>query len=66
VKPIGFRVESNFQRALEKANEVYSAGFDPEHFERQEIWAKLRQSGLVDLSHPWSSQNPPTEGTDKP
>jgi hypothetical protein len=56
--PIGFRPEKDFQRALEKANAVYRAGFDPDHFERQEMWEKLRGSGLVELSHPWSAGNP--------
>jgi hypothetical protein len=53
-----FRPERNFRRAIEKANAVYLLGFDPEHFERQEMWAKCRYSGLVDLSHPWSAGNP--------
>jgi hypothetical protein len=57
-EPIGFRPEKNFQRALEKANAVYLAGFDPEYFERQEIWQKARLSGLIDLSQPWSPGNP--------
>jgi hypothetical protein len=51
----GFRPERNFQRAVEKAKAAYLFGFDSDYFERQEMWAKLRQSGLVDLSHPWSS-----------
>jgi hypothetical protein len=53
-----FRPEQNFQRALEKARTAYLFGFDPEYFERQEIWARARQSGLVALSHPWSQGNP--------
>ncbi len=53
-----FRPEKNFQRALEKARTVYLFGFDPEYFERQENWARARQSGLVTLSHPWSAANP--------
>src|SRR5205823_6052330 len=57
-KPAGFLPEKNFQRALTKANAIYLFGFDPEHFERQETWAKARQSGLIDLSHQWSSSNP--------
>jgi hypothetical protein len=60
-EPVGFRPEKNFQRALAKANTIYLFGFDREYFERQEIWAKLRLSGLVDLSHPWSEANPPIE-----
>jgi len=56
-----FRPERNFQRAIEKAKAVYFFGFDSEYFERQEMWAKLRQSGLVDLSHPWSHGNPLAE-----
>jgi hypothetical protein len=59
--PTGFRPEKNFQRALTKANAIYLFGFDPEYFERQEIWAKARQSGLIDLSHPWSSGSPIAE-----
>ena len=51
----GFRPERNFQRAVEKAKTAYLYGFDPEYFERQEAWAKLRQAGLVNLSHPWSA-----------
>jgi hypothetical protein len=57
-EPVGFRLETKFQRAVEKANAVYIVGFDPEHFERQQIWVKVRQAGLVDLSHPWSSGSP--------
>jgi len=57
-----FRSEQNFQRAVEKAKTAYFYGFDPEFFERQEMWAKLRQSGLICLSHPWSSANLPSEG----
>ena len=53
-----FRPERNFRRAVQKANAVYLFGFDPEYFERQEIWAKVRLAGLVDLSHPWSEGNP--------
>jgi hypothetical protein len=56
--PTGFRPEKNFQRALAKANAIYLFGFDPEYFERQEVWAKARQSGLINLSHPWSVQHP--------
>jgi hypothetical protein len=55
---IGFRPERNFRRAVEKANAVYLFGFDPEYFERQEIWAKARLAGLVDLSHPWWAGHP--------
>jgi hypothetical protein len=54
----GFRPERNFQRAIEKAKVAYLFGFDSEYFERQEAWQKLRLSGLVDLSHPWSAANP--------
>jgi hypothetical protein len=54
----GFRPERNFQRAVEKAKTAYLYGFDPEYFERQKMWSKLRQSGLVNLSHPWSSGSP--------
>jgi hypothetical protein len=56
-----FRPERNFQRAIEKAKAAYLFGFDSEYFERQEMWAKLRQSGLLDLSHPWSATNPVAE-----
>lgn len=55
VLSIGFRPERDFRRAMEKANAVYLFGFDPEYFERQEMWAKVRFAGLVDLSHPWST-----------
>ena len=58
-----FRPERNFRRAVEKANAVYLVGFDREHFERQEIWQKVRFAGLVDLSHPWSSGNPLADET---
>jgi hypothetical protein len=58
VPPNGFRPEPNFRRAVEKANVVYLFGFDPEYFERQEIWAKMRLAGRVDLSHPWSAVHP--------
>jgi hypothetical protein len=57
-EPIGFGTEKNFQRALAKANLVYLFGFDPEYFERQEIWAKARQAGLVELSYLWSAGHP--------
>ncbi len=52
-----FRPETNFRRAIEKAHAVYLYGFDPEHFERQAIWQKLRGSGLIELSQPWSAKN---------
>jgi hypothetical protein len=55
---IGFRPERSFRRAIEKANAVYLFGFDEEHFERQEMWAKVRLERLVDLSHPWSEGHP--------
>lgn len=55
---IGFRPEKNFQRALEKANAIYLVGFDPDYFERQAIWGKVRQAGLVELSHLWSGGHP--------
>ena len=58
VVSIGFRPERNFRRAVEKANAVYLFGFDPDYFERQEMWAKVRLAGLVDLSHPWSAGHP--------
>jgi hypothetical protein len=58
VVSIGFRPEGNFRRAVEKANAVYLFGFDPDYFERQEVWAKVRFSGLVGLSHPWSTGHP--------
>jgi len=61
-KSAGFVPEKNFQRALTKANAIYLFGFDPDHFERQEMWGKARQSGLIDLSHPWSSGNPIADG----
>jgi hypothetical protein len=56
--PTAIRPEGNFQRAIEKAKIAYLFGFDPEFFERQEVWSKLRQSGLVELSHAWSAGNP--------
>jgi hypothetical protein len=55
---MGFRPETNFRRAVEKARHVYLHGLDPEHFERQLIWQKLRGSGLVDISHRWSEGHP--------
>ena len=55
------RPEKNFHRAMEKAKAAYLFSFDSEFFERQEIWSKLRQSGLVDLSDPWSEGHPPIE-----
>lgn len=58
VTTIGFRPERNFRRAVEKANAVYLFGFDPDYFERQEAWAKVRFAGLADLSHPWSAGHP--------
>lgn len=53
--------ESNFRRALQKAEIAYLVSFDPEFLERQEIWQKVRFAGLVDLSPPWSAENPLTE-----
>jgi hypothetical protein len=53
-----WRGERNFQKALQKAEIAYLLSFDPEHLERQEIWQKVRFAGLVDLSHPWSAENP--------
>jgi hypothetical protein len=53
-----WRPERNFRRALQKTEIAYLLSFDPEHLERQEIWQKARFTGLVDLSHPWSSGNP--------
>jgi len=50
--------EQNFARALQKAEIAYLLSFDPEYLERQEIWQKVRFAGLVDLSHPWSSESP--------
>jgi hypothetical protein len=55
---VGFRPEKNFRRAIEKANAVYLFGFEPEYFERQELWGNARFAGLVELSHPWSAQHP--------
>jgi hypothetical protein len=55
---IGFKPERNFRRAVEKANAIYLFGFDSEYFERQEMWARVRFAGLVDLSHPWSAGHP--------
>jgi hypothetical protein len=52
-----WRGELNFQRALQKAEIAYLLSFDPEYLERQDIWQKVRFAGLVDLSHPWSSEN---------
>jgi hypothetical protein len=48
----------NFQRALQKTDIAYLLSFDPEYLERQEIWQKARFAGLLDLSHPWSPENP--------
>jgi len=56
-----WRGELNFHRALQKAEIAYLLSFDPEYLERQEIWQKVRFAGLVDLSHPWSAENPSTE-----
>src|SRR5215813_534218 len=53
--------ELNFRRALQKTEIAYLLSFDPEYLERQEIWQKVRSARLVDLSHPWSTENPPTE-----
>jgi len=53
--------ELNFRRALQKTEIAYLLSFDPEYLERQEIWQKVRFARLVDLSHPWSTENPPTE-----
>jgi len=53
-----WRPERNFRRALQKAEIAYLLSFDPEYLERQEVWQKVRFAGLVDLSHPWSSENP--------
>jgi hypothetical protein len=53
-----WRPERNFRRARQKAEIAYLLSFDPEYLERQEIWQKVRFAGLVDLSHPWSSENP--------
>lgn len=56
-----WRGELNFQRALQKTEIAYLLSFDPEYLERQQIWQKVRFAGLVDLSHAWSSGNPPTD-----
>jgi len=53
-----WRPERNFRRALQKAEIAYLLSFDPDYLERQEIWQKARFAGLVDLSHPWSSESP--------
>jgi hypothetical protein len=53
-----WRRESNFQRALQKAEIAYLLDFDPEYLERQQIFQKARFAGLIDVSHPWSSGNP--------
>jgi hypothetical protein len=53
---IGFRPEPKFQRAVEKARIAYIAGLDPEYFECQAIWDKVRGSGLVPLSHLWEAK----------
>src|SRR4051794_21840228 len=55
IKWVGrFRPEPNFARALERARLAYFLELDPAHAERQAIWAKVRNVGLVDTSHPWS------------
>jgi len=53
-----WRGELNFQRALQKAETAYLLIFDPDYLERQKIWQKVRFAGLVNLSHPWSAENP--------
>jgi hypothetical protein len=56
-----WRGESNFQRALQKAEIAYLLSFDSDYLERQQLFQKARFAGLVDLSHPWSSANPSTD-----
>jgi hypothetical protein len=56
-----WRGESNFQRALQKAEIAYLLSFDREYLERQQIWQKARFAGLVDLSEAWSAGNPLAE-----
>lgn len=63
LKPFGLAEEKNFFRAMEKTSIVYAASFDPEYFERQAIWRKVRAAGLVDLAPPWSENNPLLEET---
>jgi hypothetical protein len=58
VKGIGrFRPETNFARALEKAKLAYFLELDPAHTERQAIWAKVKNVGLVDTSYAWSDRD---------
>jgi hypothetical protein len=57
-RPKNWRGESNFRRALQKAEIAYLLSFDPEYLERQQIWQKVRFAGLVDLSNAWSADNP--------
>ena len=53
-----WRGELNFQRALQKADIAYLLSFDPEYLERQRIFERARFAGLLDLSHPWLSEDP--------
>src|SRR5439155_18701075 len=52
-----FRPETNFARAIEKAKLAYFLELDPAHAERQAIWEKIKNVGLVDTSHPWSGRD---------
>lgn len=61
IRTKNWRGESNFQRALQKAEIAYLLSFDREYLERQQIWEKVRFAGLVDLSHPWSAGDPSTD-----
>jgi hypothetical protein len=57
IKGVGrFRPETNFARALEKAKVAYFLELDPAYVERQAVWAKVKNVGLVDISQPWSSR----------
>ena len=55
-KVTGYRPETNFVRAMQKARLIYLHGFDSEHFERQAIWEKARGSGLIEISPAWSDR----------
>jgi hypothetical protein len=58
IRPVGrFRPETSFARALEKAKLAYFLDLDPAHAKRQAIWAKVKNVGLVDTSHPWSGRD---------
>jgi len=61
-----WRGESNFQRAVQKAEIAYLLSFDGEYLERQQIWQKARFAGLVWREAPAQKANPlePFRGDD--